>query len=184
MWCFVNLQRSNPGKNYKKRSWKNRQQSVSWEFVSQQNQVVYSWGSLSILKTLFPASPIFFNTNSKPLISSLWHSTAGFHSSGMNLSRLEHSAKGHYPGLHVCWAAVLSNSTRCRCDHWVTCEDGVAAALPTLYSQNPVLLRLYPQHTGKMIVDIGYVCRRHSSECLTERSPPRTQSGILFGERL
>lgn len=89
----------------------------------------------------------------------------------MNLSRLEHSAKGHYPGLHVCWAAVLSNSTRCCCDHWVTCEDGVAAALSTLCCQSPVLLRPYPQHTGKMIVDM-FVVDSHAIAVLNRKKPP------------
>lgn len=72
------------------------------------------------------------NQNPKALISSL--SESGSHSSGMNLSRLEHSAKGHYPGLHVCWAAVLSNSTRCCCDRWVTCEVRVSSCTFSLCS--------------------------------------------------
>lgn len=79
---------------------------------------------------------------SKPLIPSLslWDSAAGSHSSGMNLSRLEHSAKGHYPGLHVCWAAVLSNSTRCCCDHEVTCECRVSICTSSFSS---LLLHLH-----------------------------------------
>lgn len=118
-------------------SWNTRQWSDSSHAVSQQNQAVYCWASLSIEKTLSPAPTVFFSTNqstSKPLISSLPLSlrdaAAGSHSSGMNLSRLEHSAKGHYPGLHVCWAAVLSNSTRCCCDHGVTCE-GICISHPS-----------------------------------------------------
>jgi len=72
---------------------------------------------------------------------SLWDSATGSHSSGTNLSRLEHSAKGHYPGLHVCWAAVLSNSTRCRCDHWVTCK-GKGSSCTSSFSS--LLSNLHP----------------------------------------
>lgn len=61
----------------------------------------------------FPSPNIFSTNQSATPFLSLWDFAAGSHSSGMNLSRLEHSAKGHYPGLHVCWAAVLSNSTSC-----------------------------------------------------------------------
>lgn len=113
-------------------SWKT-QWSDFFHAASQQIQAVCCWASLSILKTLFPAPTIFFSTNQSglkslcpsPRILSHWDFTAGSHSSGMNSSRLVHSAKGHYPRLHVCWAAVLSNSTRCCCGHEVTCEDMV-----------------------------------------------------------
>lgn len=94
-------------------------------------------------RTLFPAPTVFFSTDQsapEQRPPSLWVFTAGSHSSGMNLSRLEHSAKGHYPGLHVCWAAVLSNSTRCCCDDWVTCEGRVSicTAQPALVTPPPV----------------------------------------------
>lgn len=107
-------------------SWKT-QWSDFFHAASQQIQAVCCWASLSILKTLFPTPTVFFSTNQsglKPLSPSpLILFTAGSHSSGMNSSRLVHSAKGHYPRLHVCWAAVLSNSTRCCCGHEVTCEN-------------------------------------------------------------
>lgn len=113
-------------------SWKT-QWSDLFHAARQQSQAVCCWASLSILKTLFPAPTVFFRTNQSgikslspsPRALSLRDFTAGSHSSGMNLSRLVHSAKGHYPRLHVCWVAVLSNSTRCCCDHEVTCEDVV-----------------------------------------------------------
>lgn len=121
-------------------SWKT-QWSDFFHAASQQIQAVCCWASLSILKTLFPAPTVFFSTNQSglkvplpfPLILPLWDFTAGSHSSGMNLSRLVHSAKGHYPRLHVCWAAVLSNSTRCCCDHEVTCEDVPALSSPFIH---------------------------------------------------
>lgn len=102
-------------------------------FTSQQNQAVYPSFIIHLEDhQLFKAahSSSLALTNQRlwphrfppPLP---WYSTAGSHSRGLNLSRLEHSAKGHYPGLHVCWAAVLSNSTRCCCDHWVTCKDSL-----------------------------------------------------------
>lgn len=131
-------------------SWKTGQWSASPHAVSQpvnKNQAVYCWGSLSFQKTLLPAPTVYFSTNQstpKPLISSPRDSAAGSHSSGMNLSRLEHSAKGHYPGLHVCWAAVLSNSTRCCCDHWVTCE-GRASSCTSWF--RPLLSHLRPPET-------------------------------------
>lgn len=113
--------------------------------VGQQNKAVYSWVSLSISKTLFPAHTVFFNTNQSnpspsshlplPLSCSLPETPLlEYHSSGMNLPRLEHSAKGHYPGLHVCWAAVLSNSTRCCCDQWVTCKGKDSSCTSSLCS--------------------------------------------------
>lgn len=111
-------------------SWKT-QWSDFFHAARPQIQAICCWASLSILKTLFPAPTVFFRTNQSgqtslfpsPLIRLHWDFTAGSHSSGMNSSRLVHSAKGHYPRLHVCWAAVLSNSTRCCCGHEVTCED-------------------------------------------------------------
>lgn len=117
--------------------------------VSQQNQAVYSYVSLSILKTLFSGQQLsLIPTNqtqalfsSPSLFFSPWDSAAGSHSSGMNLPRLEYSAKGHYPGLHVCWAAVLSNSTRCRCDHWVTCEGKGSSCTSSL---SYLLSNLFP----------------------------------------
>lgn len=114
--------------------------------ASQQNQAVYCLDSLSIQKTLYPAPTVFLQYQPikppSPLISpptTPRDSAAGSHSSGMNLSRLEHSAKGHYPGLHVCWAAVLSNSTRCCCDHQVTCEGRVSICTSSLSSLLPHL---------------------------------------------
>lgn len=108
-----------------KKKKKNRQWSAFSHAVSQQNQAVYS--GLHYLARRPSSQPQQFallptNHPQAPHLLSPRDSAAGSHSSGMNLSRLEHSAKGHYPGLHVCWVAVLSNSTRCCCDHWVTCE--------------------------------------------------------------
>lgn len=109
----------------------------------------------------------------------------------MNLSRLEHSAKGHYPGLHVCWAAVLSNSTRCCCDHQVTCEGRVSICTPPFspFIAASPSVRLYPRKTGRDIVGV----ERHLKNIFLKKAvkcrevcgkPSLTPVGILFGDRL
>lgn len=98
----------------------------------------------------------------------------------MNSSRLVHSAKGHYPRLHVCWAAVLSNSTRCCCDHEVTCED-----IPLLHS---LILCHVSIHSRQ------FLAASASKDGKIEREENAVKSGevrgssypvrILFGDRL
>lgn len=129
-------------------SWKTRQRSASSRAVSQPvNKIKLFTVGLHYPSRRLSSQPQQFSlvpTNQPPSPSSplsLWDSAAGSHSSGMNLSRLEHSAKGHYPGLHVCWAVVLSNSTRCCCDHWVTCEGRVSIC-PSSFSS--ILSHLHP----------------------------------------
>lgn len=142
-------------------SWKTSNdlsQSVS------QSAAVASMALLFIPGTLFLGPTVFFSllapTNQQPfnsLPSTLCDTTAaaaaaaGSHSLGINLSRLEHSAKGHYPGLHVCWAAVFSNSTRCCCDQRVTCEGGVSICtlpLPNTPSLDPLWVSTPSIQTG------------------------------------
>lgn len=132
-------------------SWKTRQWSASLHAVSQPvNKIKLFTVGIHYPSRRPSSQPQQFSlapTNQPPQaphLLSLSLSLSGSHSSGMNLSRLEHSAKGHYPGLHVCWAAVLSNSTRCCCDHWVTCEGRVSSCTS---SYSSLLSNLYPSET-------------------------------------
>lgn len=132
-------------------SWKTRQWSASSHAVSQPvNRFKLFTVGLHYPSRRLSSQPQQFSlvpTNQPPYPSyplSRWDSAAGSHSSGMNLSRLEHSVKGHYPGLHVCWAAVLSNSTRCCCDHWVTCKGKICICTSSFCS---LLLHLHPSET-------------------------------------
>lgn len=121
-------------------SWKTRQWSASSHAVSQPvNKIkLFTLGFIIHLEDPLPSPNSFLsvptNQPGAPHLLSPWDFAAGSHSSGMNLSRLEHSAKGHYPGLHVCWVVVLSNSTRCCCDHWVTCEGRVSSCTSSFRS--------------------------------------------------
>ena len=106
----------------------------------QPQQFLFSTNQSAPPPSIPPPPPPHTHTHSSPSSPlALWDSAVGSHSSGMNLSRLEHSAKGHYPGLHVCWAAVLSYSTRCCCDHWVTCDGRVSSCNSSF---NSLLLHL------------------------------------------
>lgn len=140
-------------------SWKTRQWSASFQAVSQPvNKIKLFTVGLHYLSRRPSPQPQQFslvptNQPQAPHLVSRWDSAAGSNSSGMNLSRLEHSAKGHYPGLHVCWAAVLSNSTRCRCDHWVTCEGRVSSCTQLFIVTSQFFCLSWK--TVRMIVETG-----------------------------
>lgn len=131
---------------------------------------------LSFGRTHFPVPTDLFSSNQStsglPHLLFSWDTAAGSHSFGMNLSRLKHSAKGHYPGLHVCRVAELSNSTRCCCDHRVTCE-GMASICRTsrcLLFASTRLARKTPSE------EVGYFQDMH--KCI--RNTALTSFRILF----